>query len=97
MIWYSITFALVDAINILTSWLPHVLTLDTISEFGKPFVNLGSAMDSSLVTLFGYLYAVLAVLWPLAVVWSAMLVYFSVKGGLWALKFVPWVGTRIQL
>jgi len=84
MIWTWFLIAFVSILNGIVSWIPHV---DTI-----PF-----GIDDALITLFGYWHGFLAVMWPLEIVWTCVLFYYGIKLILLGLKFIPWLGTRVQV
>lgn len=82
MIFIWIINAFVAFASIIFSWLPHVTTL--------PW-----GIDDFLVTTMGYWYAFLQVFWPLQIIWTFCIVYFTYRLSLIVLKFI--LGHRIAI
>jgi len=79
MIWSILIDAIVFFLNQVFVYFPKVTEL----PFGS---------DEALVTTFTYFYQFLDVFWPLEILWTCVLAYWTFRIGLWIIRMVPIIG-----
>jgi len=94
MIWTVIFGFAAEALNLIFSVLPQVVTLDKVSFAGHT-LDTGLGIDSALVTAFGYFNGFLEVFWPLQILWVMVLWYYGIKVALFFLRMIPFIGKAV--